>query len=57
MLKLLFFLLQIQSKQMGIGRQYIDKVRHMDDDEKQELMKGLRVYFVKGYEFISLRFL
>jgi len=27
---------------MGIGRQYIDKVRHMDDDEKQELIDSFR---------------
>lgn len=31
---------------MGIGREYIDKVRNMDDDEKQELMNGFHYYFL-----------
>ena len=49
MFKVLVFLLQIQSKTMGIGRQYIDKVRRMDDDEKQELMKGFPSFVLQNF--------
>ena len=34
---------------MGIGRQYIDKVRRMDDDEKQELMKGFPSFVLQNF--------
>ena len=32
-------LVQINQANMGIGREYVNKVRDMDADEKQELMK------------------
>ena len=38
MLLIWLTLIQINQANMGIGREYVDKVRDMDDDEKQELM-------------------